>query len=57
MAPAANSKNPFVITSSLGRGGAPFPIWPAFYRPRLWRYKVNPATPVEIKASCDKKVA
>jgi len=60
-APAANSKSPFVITSLIAPSGqarrGAISIWNAFYRPRLWRHKVNPATPDEIKACCDKKVA
>jgi hypothetical protein len=35
----------------------PSPIWPAEYLPPMWRHKVNPATPEEINAGCDKKVA
>jgi hypothetical protein len=27
------------------------------YLPLIWRHKVNPATPGEINAGCDKKVA
>jgi hypothetical protein len=30
---------------------------PADYLPPMWRHKVNPATPEEINATCDKKVA
>jgi hypothetical protein len=61
MAPAANSKIPLVITSLITpvRGAAErhFEIWSALYRAGLWRHKVNPATPGEINARCDKKVA
>jgi hypothetical protein len=38
-------------------GGAPFSDLGAFYRARLWRHKVNPATSDQINLGCDKKVA
>jgi hypothetical protein len=31
--------------------------WEAFYRPSVWRHKVNPATPQKINAGPRKKVA
>jgi hypothetical protein len=52
--------NAVVITSS-GRlfeaAARHFQVWCIFYRPHLWRHKVNPATSCEINFGCDKKVA
>jgi hypothetical protein len=51
---------PVVITSSgrlFAAAARHFQVWWAFYRPRLWRHKVNPATPGQINFGCDKKVA
>jgi hypothetical protein len=33
------------------------PTFGGDYLPPIWRHKVNPATPDEINAGCDKKVA
>jgi hypothetical protein len=54
---ATRSENPAVIAHPHLAVSAAKPDLREHYLPPIWRHKVNPATPDQINAGCDKKVA